>query len=61
MIAAQSQASAAAHNVVVNAQKGEGVIQAVIAVKQAEAVNKASAVMAQVASDMTKTLLDITV
>lgn len=61
MIAAQSQASSAAHNLVVNSQKGEGVIQAVIAVKQAEAVNKASAAMAQVASEMTKSLLDITI
>ena len=62
MIAAQNQAGAAAQNVVHAASKGEeGVIQAMIAVKRAEHAHAASAAMVKVASDMTDTLLDITV
>lgn len=61
MLAAQSQAATASGSLVTAASKGEGVIQATIAVKRAEAVHSASAVVARVASDMTETLIDITV
>jgi hypothetical protein len=61
MLTAQSHMASASENLVTSAAKGEGVIQAVVAVKQAETAHSASAVMAKVASDMTDTLLDITV
>ncbi|MEA1943090.1 MAG: hypothetical protein U9P68_12675 [Pseudomonadota bacterium] len=61
MLAAQSQASAAGSQMVVNASKGEGIIQAAVAVKRAEATHAAAAAVARTASDMTDTLLDITV
>ncbi|WP_339740780.1 hypothetical protein [uncultured Maricaulis sp.] len=59
MLNAQAQAGAASESLVTAAAKGDGVIQAVIAVKRAEATHEASAAMVKVADDMTKTLLDI--
>lgn len=61
MLNAQAQVGTASEGLVNAAAKDEGVIQAVIAVKRAEATHKASAAMVRVADDMTKTLLDITV
>jgi hypothetical protein len=59
MLTAHSQVASASENLVTSAAKGEGVIQAVVAVKQAESAHGASAVMARVASEMDKTLIDI--
>lgn len=61
MLAAEAQYSSAARNVVEQAAKGDDVIQASIAVKKAEAAHSASAAMVKVTSEMTDTLLDITV
>ena len=61
MLSAQSQIATAAHEVAQAPQKGEGIIQAAVAIKRAEAVHEASAAIARTASDMTDTLLDITV
>lgn len=61
MLNAQAQAGAASQNLVLAASKGEGIIQAVIAVEQAKAVNDASVAMVKVADDMSQTLLDIIV
>ena len=59
MLIAQAQAGAASESLVNAAAKGEGIIQAVIAVKRAESTHEASAAMVKVADDMTKTLLEI--
>lgn len=61
MLQAQSDAGLASRNVVEAAAKGEGVIDAMVAVKKAEASHSASAAMVKVTSEMTDTLLDITV
>lgn len=61
MLAAEAQFSTAARNVVEKAAQGEDVIQASIAVKKAEATHSAAAAMVRVTSEMTDTLLDITV
>jgi flagellar hook-associated protein FlgK len=61
MLSAQSQLSAAARNVVEAASTGQDVIQASVAVKKAEMASKAAAVMVNTTSEMTDTLLDITV
>ncbi|WP_339742998.1 hypothetical protein [uncultured Maricaulis sp.] len=61
MLNAQAQAGAASERLVNAAAKGEGIIQAVIAVKRAETAQKASAEMVKVADDMMRTTLDIIV
>ena len=61
MLAAEAQFSAATKNLVEKATEGEDVIQASIAVKKAEAAHGAAAAMVRVTSEMTDTLLDITV
>jgi hypothetical protein len=61
MLNAQSQAGAASESLVNAASKGEGIIQAVIAVKRAESAQHASANMVKVADDMMQTALDIIV
>jgi hypothetical protein len=61
MLHAQSQFGTAGQQLVANAARGEGIIQAAVAVKRAEAAHDAAAAMVRVASDMTDTLLDITV
>ena len=61
LLNAQSQAGVASTSLVNVAAKGEGIIQAMIAVKRAEAAQHAAAAMVKVADDMTKTLLDIIV
>ncbi len=61
LLNAQSEVGAASTSLVYAAAKNEGIIQAMIAVKRAEATHKASAAMVKVADDMTKTLLDIIV
>lgn len=61
MLAAEAQFNAAAKNVVEKAAQGDSVIQASIAVKKAEATHGAATAMVRVTSEMTDTLLDITV
>ena len=61
MMAAQSHAGDAAREVVNNAAKGQDIIQASVALKKAEVAHSASAMTARIASEMTDTLLDITV
>lgn len=61
MLAAEAQFNAAAKNVVEKAAQGGNVIQASVAVKKAETTHSAAAAMVQVTSEMTDTLLDITV
>lgn len=61
MLNAQAQAGAASERLVNAAAKGEGIIQAVIAVKRAETAQQASAEMVKVADDMMRTMLDIIV
>ncbi|WP_291843022.1 hypothetical protein [Maricaulis sp.] len=61
MMSAQSHAGVAAREMVNNAAKGEDIIQAAVALKKAEAAHSAAVVTARIASDMTETLLDITV
>ena len=61
MLQAQSEFSSASRNVVEAATKGEGVIDAVVAVKKAESTHAASAAIVKTTSEMTDTLLDITV
>lgn len=61
MLNAQAQVGVASESLVNAAAKDEGIIQAMIAVKRAEATHQASAAMVKVADDMTRTLLDITV
>tara|TARA_R110000868_G_scaffold188932_2_gene431803 strand:- start:10703 stop:10921 length:219 start_codon:yes stop_codon:yes gene_type:complete len=61
MLNAQTRASAASESVVHAAATGEGIIQALVAVKQAEATHQASAAMVKVADDMQQVLLDILV
>jgi phage tail sheath gpL-like len=61
MLNAQAQAGAASSSLVNAAAKGDGIIQAMIAVKRAEVAQQASASMVKVADDMMQTVLDITV
>ena len=61
MLAAQSQVAAAGSQMVANSAKGQDIIQAAVAIKRAEATHAAAAAVARTASDMTDTLLDITV
>jgi hypothetical protein len=61
MLNAQAQAGAASSSLVNAAAKGEGIIQAIIAVKRAEVAQQAAASMVKVADDMMQTVLDITV
>lgn len=61
MLAAQSQVSAAAKDIVNSATRGEDIIQPAIAIIRADVAHQASAMVARTASDMTDTLLDITV
>jgi len=61
MLNAQSQVASAGQQMVANAPKGEGIIQAAVAIKRAEAAHDAAAAMVKVTSEMTDTLLDITV
>ena len=59
LLAAQAQTGAASGSLVAAAAKGEGIIQAVVAVKQAESAQHATASMVKVADEMTRTALDI--
>jgi len=61
MLQAQSSLNSASRNVVEAASKGEGIVDAMVAVKKAEIAHEASAVVAKTASEMTETILDITV
>ena len=61
MLNAQSRASAASVSLVHATASGVDVIQALVAVKQAQATHEASAVMVKVADDMQQVLLDILV
>mgnify|MGYP004060491415 FL=1 len=61
MLAAQSQVATAGSQMVANSAKGQDIIQAAVAIKRAEATHAAAAAVARTASDMTDTLLDITV
>ena len=61
MLAAQSQVATAGSQMVANSAKGQDITQAAVAIKRAEATHAAAAAVAQTASDMTDTLLDITV
>ncbi len=61
MLQAQSDFASASRNVVEAASKGDGAIDAIVAVKKAETAQKASAAVVQTASEMTDRLLDITV
>jgi hypothetical protein len=61
MIAAQSQLHTAGAEMVRNSSQGQDIIQSAVAIKRAEASHAASAALARTASEMTDTLLDITV
>lgn len=61
MLQAQSAFSTASRNVVESASRGEDIIDAMVAVKKAESIHAASATMVKASSEMTDTLLDITV
>ena len=59
LLSAQAQTGAASESLVAAAAKGEGIIQAVVAVKRAETAQHATANLVKVADDMTRTMLDI--
>ncbi|WP_417467168.1 hypothetical protein [Maricaulis sp.] len=59
LLSAQAQTGAASESLVTAAVRGEGIIQAVVAVKRAETAQHATANLVKVADDMTRTMLDI--
>jgi hypothetical protein len=61
MMSAQARFSEAAQNVVVAATEGTDTVQHLVEMKQAQAVQQASATMLMTASDMTDRLLDIAI
>ncbi|MHA6289390.1 flagellar hook protein FlgE [Maricaulis sp. CAU 1757] len=61
MLSAQSQMATAARDTVSASARGEGIIQAAVAVSKAETAHAASAMVARTAAELTDTLLDITV